>query len=75
MSEQYNKPPKKYYEYYYTWSMAESMRKSHQRNGRETCIKVGMTMAGDSKKKWVIWYIRQEDTKREHTSNARYYNK
>ena len=72
MSEQ--KEPKKYYEYYYTWSMAESMRKQHRRNGRRVSVKVGLTRA-DGKKKWVIWYNRMEDTRREGTVNARYYDK
>ena len=67
--------PKKYYEYYYTWRMAEAMRKAHKRNGRKVCTKVGLNAVKDSNKKWVIWYNRMEDTKREHTSNARYYDK
>lgn len=66
--------PKKYYEYYYTWSMAESMRKQHVRNGRNACEEPSLNRTTD-KKKWVIWYNREGDTRREHTSNARYYDK
>ena len=71
MSEQ---EPKKYYEYYYTWRMAEAMRKQHWRNGRAVSIKVGLART-DGLKKYVIWYNRITDTQREGTVNARYYDK
>ena len=74
MSEQHNKPPKKYYEYYYTWRMAEAMRKKHRKNGRDVCIKPSLTMS-DNLKRWVIWYYRQKDTRTIPTSYARYYDK
>ena len=67
--------PKKYYEYYYTWSRAEKERKKHEKNGRKVC---DYPMAHDDfkdNKKWRIWYNRIEDTKREGTSNAREYDK
>ena len=72
MSEQ--REPKKYYEYYYTWSMAEAMRKKHKRNGRRVCVKVGLAKS-DTLKKWFIWYNREEDPSIIPTNNARYYNK
>ena len=74
MSEQYNKEPKKYYEYYYTWNMAEARRKVHERNGRKVIKKPVRNRTGDTKE-WLIWYNRIEDTKREGTSNAREYDK
>ncbi len=72
MSEQH-KTPKKYYEYYYTWSMAEAMRKKHRRNGRRVSVKVGLTKA-DTKKKWVIWYNRERDNSI-IPADTRYYDK
>lgn len=66
--------PKKYYEYYYTWSMAEARRKVHNKNGRNVCVKP-MLNATDDNRKWVIWYNREKDTKRIPTNNARYYDK
>ena len=72
MSEQ--KEPKKYYEYYYTWAMAEAMRKKHKRNNKRVCVKVGLSRA-DTNKKWFIWYNREEDHSIIPTNNARYYDK
>lgn len=67
--------PHKYYEYYYTWSMAEAMRKKHRKNGRKVCIKVGLALSTELNKKWVIWYQREVDNKIISTRNAREYDK
>ena len=74
MSEQHNKEPKKYYEYYYTWGMAEAMRKKHRKNGRDVCMEP-FFVKPDGLKKWVIWYYRQKDTRTIPTTYARYYDK
>ena len=73
MSEQHDKPPKKYYEYYYTWNMAEAMRKKHRKNGRRVCVKVGLSKT-DVNKKWLIWYNREKDSRVLPTNNARLYD-
>jgi len=80
LTEQHNKEAKKYYEYYYTWSMAEAMRKKHRKNGRRVCVKVGLSMT-ETHKKWLIWYNREKDSKTNRTNriiptrNARLYDK
>ena len=66
--------PKKYYEYFYTWRMAEARRKEYERLGRIVCDKPMVTKA-DTKKKWAIWYNREKDPRIIPTSNARYYDK
>ncbi|MCK5606379.1 hypothetical protein KAR91_31045 [Candidatus Pacearchaeota archaeon] len=71
MSEQ---EAKKYYVYFYTWNMAEAMRKQHARNGRVVCDSPMLSRAM-SLKKWAIWYNRQRDTHNIPTGNARYYDK
>ncbi len=77
MSEQQKDPmgPKKYYEYYYTWSMAEAMRKKHKKNGKIVSNQPDLNNTKDSPKKWVIWWQKERDPRILPTGNARYYDK
>ncbi|KKL59145.1 hypothetical protein LCGC14_2218320, partial [marine sediment metagenome] len=53
---------------------AEKERMKHERNGRKVCDEPIIHNDGHPMA-WRIWYNRIEDTKREGTSNARYYDK
>ena len=66
--------PKKYYEYYPTWTRAEKERSKHEKNGRIVC-EYPMKHIDDNPREWKIWYQREVDTQREGTSNAREYDK
>ncbi len=55
--------------------MAESERKIHMKNGRKVCKEPLMALSLTAIKRWSIWYNRMEDTRREGTVNARYYDK
>ena len=66
--------PKKYYEYYPTWTRAEMERMKHYKNGRKVCG-YPMKHNDNNPREWKIWYNRIEDTNTIPTSNARLYDK